>query len=96
MTLTAAQRLDEAWAVYKAIAMDDSNMANQTPSWEQQQTPYDFAALLVQSLFPYAYNYPPEDTARTEIIWEHTIDAMEILPIDTALHFSNHYLNAGR
>jgi hypothetical protein len=93
MTLHAAKLLDDAFEVYLKIASTPDSghqqISWQTPSWEAPRTPYDFAALLCKSLIPRAYNYPVEDYARTERIWDLTIDAMEVLPIDTALSLSS-------
>lgn len=90
MTLQAAKLLDQAFETYMAVARQDdsSGLANQSPSWEAPKTPYDFAAELCKSLLPHAYNYPAEDTTRTEVIWDAIVEALEVLPIDTALSLS--------
>lgn len=58
-------------------------------SYPHISTPYDFAAALVKSLFPEAYNYPAEDVARTDRIWDLTVEAFEVLGIDDALYYSS-------
>ena len=91
MTLQAAQILDDAFEVYKKVASqpDNSPLSQQSPSWECSKTPYDFAAEVCKSLLPHAYNYPREDTTRTEVIWDMIVEAMEVLPIDVVLSATN-------
>lgn len=93
MTIQAAMLLDDAFEIYKKVASqpDSSILSHQSPSWECSKTPYDFAAELCKSLLPHAYNYPAEDTARTEVIWDMLVEALEVLPIDTVLSNSSHH-----
>lgn len=93
MTIQAAMILDDAFEVFKTIARqaDPSPISRQSPSWETSKTPYDFAAELCKSLLPLAYNYPVEDTARTEVIWDRIVEALEVLGIDEALSVSSHH-----
>jgi hypothetical protein len=88
MTLKAAAFLDEAFALYLKIAtVEDGNRISCQTSYltEPYKTPYDHAASLCRSLLPLVYNYPAEDQARTERIWDLMVDALEVLPIDVAL-----------
>lgn len=47
-----------------------------------RSTPYDFAAALVRSLLPYAYNYDPRLTHITEELYVTFVEALEVLPFD--------------
>jgi hypothetical protein len=83
MTTDAAKMLDDAHALFYKIACapDDSGISTQTHSANPHKTPYDFAAQLVQSLLPYAYNYGTADREATEWIWEQMLDCGEIIDI---------------
>ena len=84
MTLQAAELLDQAWATYAAIACapDGSGISTQSPSWVEPSTPYDYAAAMVKSLFPFTYNYDRKMVGITNAIWDVTIDCFEILSFD--------------
>ena len=84
MTIQAARLLDDAFSTYLQIASapDDSGISRQSPSWVEPNTPYDYAAALVKSLLPFAYNYDPKMIAITNRIWDDMVDALEVFPFD--------------
>jgi len=91
MSLKAAALLDEAFDLYLQIAgyPDTVGIPRQSPGGEGPKSPYDFAAGLCMSLFPYVYGYKPEDTEITDLIWTETVDRMEVLSLQAAQEFTH-------
>ena len=79
--------LELAWRAYAKIASvgDYSLISRKTPSWESPKSPYDFAALAVRSLIPFAYNFDTWNANReetTDRIFEMLVESFELLSYD--------------
>lgn len=79
--------LELAWRAYAKIASvgDYSLISRQSVSWESPKSPYDFAALAVRSLIPFAYGFDKWNANKeetTDRVFDMLIESFELLSYD--------------